>query len=223
MYVYVAEFRDRNGLVKIGFSDDAHQRIKQLEAIHGEAEMVAAFYAGYKARYVEMRAHQVFDAFRVRVPGAGGNEFFSKSIVNDVTSYIEQRHLPAALEPLLREEQRELLRCMEFSRRLLMKSRGKDRKGDVTFNGQKSRISLGIQILIEHGMPERDAYQCYANVLNTKSHTRLTGQRLKVVLRCSDYAMPLVYDKAVHSVNYAKSIQRRLEMEVKLDVERRSL
>lgn len=219
MYVYIAKFDNRPGVIKIGFSEDPYHRLTQLEPSHGKSTLVATFYAGYKQKYVELRTHKEFDILRRRVAGMGGNEFFCESSLDAVTTYIRTTHLPLELEPLLREEQRQLLRCTEFSRRLLLKASGKARKGATTFNNQKHRISLGIQILVEHGLPIAEAYSYYANVLRTKSHMRLTGWRLSVVLGCSDWSHGDSSPR--YSVKYQAAIHRRKCVEDSLNVEQR--
>jgi hypothetical protein len=219
MYVYIAKFVHRRGLIKIGFSDDPWNRVKLLENHHGRSEVVTTFYAGYKQKYVELRTHKAFDSFRRKVEGAGGSEFFCESILDGVTTYIRTTHLPLELEPFLRDEQNQLDRCMAFSRRLLGKMHSKSVVGNGTFNNQKHRISLGVQILVEHGMGIKEAYACYASVLNSGMCKRLTGWRLRVALNCDHWVH--WDDSERYTAKYSAAMKRRELAEVEYKTEGR--
>lgn len=221
MYVYIAKFVNRPGLVKIGFSELPRQRAVQLEPHHGRGTILESFYAGYKPKFVELRVHREFKEFKRPVSGIGGSEFFCESIVPDVIMYIRNFHLPVKLEQYLLDEQNELKRCMEFSRKLLPVPSGKDKRSNMTFNSDKFRICLGVQILMEHGMSRKDAFSCYAGILKEKLGVNLTGWRLHVAICCAG-TEPRGHE-TIYTRKYRIAKLRRAAMEVNLDVEERKL
>lgn len=89
MYVYVAEFRDRQGLVKVGVSTNVKVRMKSLEACHGECTSLHTFFVGPTGKRKEKQTHRKFSTHNVKVSGDGGTEFFSRCAKPDILNFLQ--------------------------------------------------------------------------------------------------------------------------------------
>ena len=79
-YLYIAEFENQEGLVKIGISSKPDRRFKQLSRAHGPVlKNTLVVYTPKNYKQLEKVLHASLKDFKVRVGGDGGTEFFDKA------------------------------------------------------------------------------------------------------------------------------------------------
>lgn len=91
MFVYVAEFEGRPGLVKVGVALDVKTRMQQLRKCHGKVMNVSEFNVGHDGYEVERFVHRKYTSCNVVLGGKcdGHTEFFDGSIRAGVKSLLE--------------------------------------------------------------------------------------------------------------------------------------
>jgi len=77
MYIYVASFSNRPGLIKVGCSKNVQHRMSVLSETHGEVENVWCKLVGENYYGVEKTIHVAMHGRRIFVHGDGGTEFFT--------------------------------------------------------------------------------------------------------------------------------------------------
>lgn len=101
MFVYVAEFEGRPGLVKIGVAVDIDRRLAGLVKSHGELKAVREFNMGGSSYAVESFVHKVYKESRILLDCRcdGYTEFFDEAVRADVFKIMENLSAVLSVEP----------------------------------------------------------------------------------------------------------------------------
>lgn len=99
MFVYVAEFEDRAGLIKIGVAANVDTRMASLRSCHGAPTIVEEFNVGEDRYEVERFIHRKYKDKNIRLERCDGyTEFFDACIRDDVVRLLKgiSQSLPAS-------------------------------------------------------------------------------------------------------------------------------
>lgn len=90
MYVYVAQFGDRSGAIKIGTTEKFEERLNRLVQFHGTLKECRVFNIGVGCRGIEAFLHSRYRSKAVSLPKCDGyREFFAESIKQDVLAFLK--------------------------------------------------------------------------------------------------------------------------------------
>lgn len=104
MWIYIAKFEKRSGLIKIGMSQDVAARLKTLTGVHGKVVYHKRFRIE-DTRHVEKLLHTRFRLDRAEITRCDGfTEFFNDSVQDAAVSILTLLEQPRTPEEMVCED-----------------------------------------------------------------------------------------------------------------------